>query len=46
MEIGGALYSDPDDVADAAYRLWEMMADGETVLFTKRGSTIFRGIAG
>ena len=46
MEIGGALYSDPDDVADAAYRLWETMVDGETVLFTKRGSTFFRGIAG
>lgn len=45
MEMGGTFYSDPDDVADAAYRLWETMADGDTVVFTKRGNTFFRGVA-
>ncbi len=46
MEMGGVLYSDPDDVADAVYRLWETLADGETVVITKRGSVCFREAAG
>lgn len=46
MEIGGALYSDPDDVADAAYQLWETLADGESVTFTKRGNASLQGAVG
>ncbi len=46
MEIGGALYSDPDDVADAAYRLWETLADGESVMFMKRGSASLPEVTG
>ena len=46
MEIGGELYSDPDDVADAAYQLWETLADGESVTITKWGSAFPRGAAG
>lgn len=46
MEIGGTVYSDPDDVADAAYQLWETLADGESVTLTKRGSASLCGAAG
>lgn len=37
MMVGGEPYADPDDVADAVYGLWDAMADGETVVLTKRG---------
>lgn len=46
MEIGGALYCDPDDVADVAYQLWETLADGESVTFTKRGNAFLREATG
>ena len=35
--IGGAVYIDPDDVADAVYSMWDTMRDGETVVLTKWG---------
>lgn len=38
MEIGGAVYSDPDDAADAVYRLWETLGDGRGVALTKYGT--------
>lgn len=38
MAVGGVVYTDPDDVADAAYRLWETLGDGDTVVLTKWGS--------
>lgn len=37
MTVGGTVYTDPDDVADVAYRLWETLGDGETVVLTKWG---------
>ncbi len=38
MEIGGVLYSDPDDAADAVYRLWETLGDGGGAALTKHGT--------
>lgn len=38
MSVGGTVFTDPDDVADAAYRLWETLGDGDTVVLTKWGS--------
>lgn len=38
LEIGGKVYLDPDDAADAVYRLWETMGDGESVELTKWGA--------
>lgn len=38
MEINGAFYSDPDDAADAVYRLWETLGDGGSVVLTKHGA--------
>lgn len=46
MEIGGVFYSDPDDVADAAYRLWETLGDGGSAVFTKHGVPQDGGAAG
>lgn len=37
MMIGTAIHSDPDDVADAVYALWDSLGDGETVVLTKWG---------
>lgn len=37
MLIGGTAYTDPDDVADAVYDLWETMRSGQTVVLTKWG---------
>lgn len=37
MAVGGTVYADPDDVADAVYRLWDILGDGETVTLTKWG---------
>lgn len=37
MTVGGTVYADPDDVADAVYRLWDTLGDGETVTLTKWG---------
>lgn len=37
MMVGTATYSDPDDVADAVYALWDSLGDGETVVLTKWG---------
>jgi len=37
MMVGGTVYADPDDVADAVYRLWDSMQNGETVVLTKWG---------
>lgn len=37
MLIGSTAYTDPDDVADAVYDLWDTMRDGETVVLTKWG---------
>lgn len=37
MEVGGTVYTDPDDVADAVYRLWETLRDRESVVLTKWG---------
>lgn len=38
LEIGGEVYSDPDDAADAVYRLWETLVDRESVKLTKWGA--------
>lgn len=38
MKIGGRFYSDPDDAADAVYRLWETLEDGKGVALTKYGT--------
>lgn len=38
MEIGGTFYSDPDDAADAVYRLWETLGDGSGAALTKYGT--------
>lgn len=46
MEIGGVLYSDPDDAADAVYKLWETLGDGERVALTKHGMAQPGGTAG
>lgn len=43
MMIGGTVYTDPDDVADAAYDLWDVMKNGETVVLTKWGGTVSGG---
>ena len=37
MAVRDEVYSDPDDVADAVYSLWESMGDGEMVVLTKMG---------
>ena len=37
MTVDGTVYADPDDVADAVYRLWDTLGDGETVTLTKWG---------
>lgn len=37
MTVGSSVYADPDDVADAVYRLWDTLGDGETVTLTKWG---------
>lgn len=37
MLIGNTAYTDPDNVADAVYSLWDTMRDGETVVLTKWG---------
>ena len=46
MEIGGTFYSDPDDAADAVYKLWETLGDGERVALTKHGMAQPGGTAG
>ena len=38
MTVGGTAYADPDDAADAVYRLWDTLEDGGTVTLTKWGS--------
>lgn len=38
MEISGRLYSDPDDAADAVYKLWETLEDGKGVTLAKYGT--------
>ena len=38
LEIDGKVYSDPDDAADAVYKLWETLRDGESVKLTKWGT--------
>ncbi len=38
MEIGGTFYSDPDDAADAVYRLWETLGDGSGATLKKYGT--------
>ena len=38
MEICGRFYFDPDDAADAVYRLWEILEDGRGVTLTKYGT--------
>lgn len=37
ITVGSTVYADPDDVADAVYRLWDTLGDGETVTLTKWG---------
>lgn len=37
MMVGGTPYSDPDDVADRVYSLWDSMENGESVVITKWG---------
>ncbi|MEZ3518118.1 MAG: DUF3846 domain-containing protein [Lachnospiraceae bacterium] len=37
MLVGGTVYADPDDVADAVYGLWDTMKNGDTVVLTKWG---------
>ncbi len=37
MMVGGMVYADPDDVADAVYGLWDTLKDGETMVLTKWG---------
>lgn len=37
MMVGGTAYTDPDDVADIAYELWDTLADGESMVMTKWG---------
>lgn len=39
MAVGGTVYADPDNVADAVYNLWDTMRDGEAVTLTKYGGT-------
>lgn len=39
MAVGGTVYADPDNVADAVYNLWDTMKDGEAVTLTKYGGT-------
>ena len=39
MAVGGTVYTDPDNVADAVYNLWDTMKDGETVVLAKYGGT-------
>lgn len=46
MEIGGVLYSDPDDAADAVYKLWETLGNGGRVALTKHGTPQPGGTAG
>lgn len=38
LEIGGAVYADPDDAADAVYSLWETMGNGESLAIMKYGA--------
>lgn len=37
MMVGSTACTDPDDVADAVYGLWDSLQDGETVVLTKWG---------
>ena len=37
MVVGDMVYTDPDDVADAVYGLWDTMKDGDTVVLKKWG---------
>ena len=37
MMVGGMVYADPDDVADAVYSLWDSLKDGDTMVLTKWG---------
>lgn len=37
MMVGSTACTDPDDVADAVYGLWDSLRDGETVVLTKWG---------
>ncbi|MCM1027397.1 MAG: DUF3846 domain-containing protein [Roseburia sp.] len=38
LEMDGVFYADPDDAADAIYRLWETLGDGGSVTLTKYGT--------
>lgn len=37
MVVGDTPFSDPDDVADKVYTLWDDLKDGESMVLTKRG---------
>lgn len=37
MLVGGKVFSNPDDVADMIYELWDTMRGSETVVLTKWG---------
>ncbi len=39
MTVGGTVYADPDDAAEAVYQLWDAMRDGDTILLAKWGGT-------
>lgn len=38
MMVGDTPFSDPDDVADKVYALWDDLKDGESLVLTKWGS--------
>ena len=40
MKVGEQIFSDQDDVADAVYKLWDTMTDGEKILLAKIGGKI------
>lgn len=37
MTVGDTTFSDPDDVADRVYALWDDLKDGESLVLTKWG---------